>query len=154
MKAMSPAVEKLHMAVYRVSDSDQKPAPKEVMGKLVGTLREPGGYEYDCWTVDGRQLRNRLDTDFALGGSYSRYRYIPVNEIWIERTVDPLELPALLYHEYVEQHYMRWHGMHYEQAHALATGVEQRFRQAQPAASEFGQFVRAALMFFGGMTDK
>jgi hypothetical protein len=83
--------------------------------------------------VDGCRVRTSFCLDFTLGGHGFRYRFIPRREVWIDDAVAPLERPAVLHHELVEvAHMLR--GKRYDEAHALASRAEVRFRRAQARA--------------------
>lgn len=85
---------------------------------------------HKVFEVDGGKIRDKIDTDFALGGNSARYSYVPEGELWVERTggkIDKDEL-ATAEHEDVEEKKMR-SGETYDQAHDDATKVEKKERQ-------------------------
>jgi hypothetical protein len=95
------------------------------------TLGEAAGRT--VWLVDGRLVRTSMNLDFTLGGHHLRYRFIPRREIWIDDAVAAAERPAILHHEAIEiGHMLR--GKRYDEAHALASRAEARFRRAAAQA--------------------
>lgn len=78
--------------------------------------------------VDGARVRNRRDVEFTMGGHHWRYRWIPRNEIWIERTLKGCDRRATILHERTERSLMR-NGVGYDQAHRAASKLEVSFRR-------------------------
>lgn len=54
------------------------------------------------WLVNGEVIRDRYYVPFIEGGNHDRYVWIPTNEVWLEYTMHPDELPFILIHECVE----------------------------------------------------
>ena len=80
--------------------------------------------------VDGGKVRDDYSNDFALGGHYYRYKFIPENEIWVERGLGTgKDGIAVIIHEGVERALMKNKGMGYEAGHAEANKVEKKFRK-------------------------
>jgi hypothetical protein len=83
--------------------------------------------------VHGRAVRDHAYVHFTMGGHGRRYRFIPMDEIWIDDTLVPAERPAVVHHELVELRLMngsvRGERMSYHDAHALASAAERRFRR-------------------------
>ena len=93
--------------------------------KLLGTI---GAYK--VWIVDGTIVRDNLYIDFVQGGNPGRYRFIPENELWLEKEFRAEDTYATMIHEYVECFYMRQMGMSYSMAHDEAADIEKKFRDA------------------------
>ena len=78
--------------------------------------------------VNGMAIRNKKDIDFGLGGNHYAYRYIPKNEIWIEKIISPRERKFIIAHEIIERHMMDKYKYPYQKAHNIANKLEKRFR--------------------------
>ena len=74
------------------------------------------------FTVDGESVRNNYDVDFDGGGHHLVYDFIPLGEIWLEKT-DKYPTKFLFTHEIVELILMK-QGMDYDTAHEFANSVE------------------------------
>jgi len=83
---------------------------------------------HEVWLVRGAQVRGVHELNFTLGGHRMRYRFIPPGEIWIDDAVAPAERPAIVHHEAVEIAHMQ-RGLSYDEAHALASRAELRYRR-------------------------
>lgn len=80
--------------------------------------------------VDGGAVRNEFSNEFALGGHYYRYKFIPEDEIWIERVVsDEQDRLAIIAHEIIERSIMKSRGMKYDAAHETANKFEVKMRR-------------------------
>jgi hypothetical protein len=77
--------------------------------------------------VDGAQARAQ-DQAFAVGGHHEVYPWIPDGEVWIERGSAGPDRTAILVHELVEWALMKWDGLPYDRAHALANAAEEAVR--------------------------
>lgn len=85
----------------------------------------------DCriYIVDGTALRREVDDNFIMGSNAkANAEYIPGGEIWIEQMLTPAERFFIALHETVEFRHME-KGMGYENAHKLASKVEQSLRK-------------------------
>jgi hypothetical protein len=79
---------------------------------------------FKVFIVNGELIRNKLDIDFVMGGNGCRYLYIPIDEIWIEKSyAKNEELKEILLHEYTELELMK-KGYTYEKAHDNASVKE------------------------------
>lgn len=87
----------------------------------------PGGIE--VWIVLGHLVRDTHDIDFTAGGHNLVYKWIPKNEIWIDDALDDFERHFALVHEFHERCLMAA-GQPYEDAHAAASALEHRCREA------------------------
>ena len=76
------------------------------------------------WLVNGQAVRDRYYVPFIEGGNHGRYVWIPADEVWLEYTMHPDELPYILVHECVERYLMLVHGWKYSRAHKFASNVE------------------------------
>jgi hypothetical protein len=79
--------------------------------------------------VNGSIVRKYLDPDFIFGGHGYVYSYIPKNEIWLDYTMNPEELPFIECHEKVEREEMM-KGLTYDEAHDIATAHDKKQRRA------------------------
>ena len=84
----------------------------------------------DCsvYVVDGELLRAEVDIDFALGGNGGRYRYVPIDELWVEDTGSFADIWHTVQHESRERALMI-DGASYDEAHELASRAERRDRR-------------------------
>lgn len=111
---------------HREARSEVRPADaRAVRKKKIGTVRG-----YQVYSVDGTAIRDRIDPDFIGGGNPSRYGYVPLGEIWIERGTPRGDLVPYALHEATEAELMKRDGLTYDQAHAQATDAEQRLRRS------------------------
>jgi hypothetical protein len=81
------------------------------------------------YLVHGRTVRDRAYVHFTMGGHGRRYRFIPLDEVWIDDAVAPAERPAIVHHELVELELMDREGMSYHDAHERASAAELVFRR-------------------------
>lgn len=96
-------------------------------------LARAGGI--DVWRVDGHRLRDRLDVDFTNGHHHYTRRYVPVDEIWLDR--EPRgsgEWRFWALHQLVERERMAG-GSPYEQALRAAGAAERAARRQALGAS-------------------
>lgn len=85
---------------------------------------------FDVMAVDGKQVRNELDIDFALAGNSAVKPYIPPNQYWVEMMSDKTEWPCFVVHEDWEQGRVE-QGTPYEIAHIEANALERLCRQGK-----------------------
>jgi hypothetical protein len=98
---------------------------KELIGKtLSGT---------SIYRVDGPEVRNTLDINFALGAHGLIKDYIPPDEIWVEAVVDEC---ANMGHEIREYERMKGAGLPYDKAHEEANQFEHLLRQSGTCSVE------------------
>jgi hypothetical protein len=74
--------------------------------------------------VDGNAVRNNLGVSYGIGGHSKAYDFIPKNEIWLEKTLDPAERDMILLHELYERRRMIRDKWNYMRAHHAATIAE------------------------------
>lgn len=109
--------------VTRLTQGGVLPDPAKVHSKLWKRL-ENG---VQVWIVNARLVRSVFDDDFASGGHFHVYEYIPENEVWIDDTLKPAERPYALLHELHERNLME-KGWDYDRAHADSSKLEHHVR--------------------------
>lgn len=109
----------------------QKRVPKEVYVRLYATLPDKDDAEVKVWIVDANVVRSLYKTDYVEGGHGFVYPWVPNDEIWIEDTLDPRELPFIIAHEYLERRLMRDEKLDYDTAHDICARVEFHLRKNQ-----------------------
>jgi hypothetical protein len=102
--------------------------PEAVHAGRYATIPDPLG-PVDVRLVDGILVRSLYKTDYTEGGHHYVYRWVPKPEIWVERDIDPAELPFVVAHEYTERRLMRDEGLDYDKAHANCSKVEFALRE-------------------------
>jgi hypothetical protein len=119
--------EKDRMEHFKERKTKESDLPKGILEKAklekVGKL-----FEMTIWTVDGETIRNESDIDFCVGGNPARYLYVPIDEIWIEKTFTLTDFTATLIHEYIECRNMIDKGLSYSKGHDIANEAEGIFR--------------------------
>jgi hypothetical protein len=90
----------------------------------------------DIWIVDGAKVVRHLYPPFVMGGNDQRYRFNPVNDIWIDNRIGVIELEYTIGHELIERKHMRSQGMSYDKAHNHGLELERRMRAADANAVE------------------
>lgn len=124
-----------------------KPTP--VDPKLVESVKQKSLGEMDghkVFQVDGGKIRDKIDTDFALGGNSARYSYVPKGELWVEETggkIDKDEIETAKHEDREEKRMQK--GETYNQAHSAATKIEKQERSKQ--ASAISELAGKAAMF-------
>jgi hypothetical protein len=86
------------------------------------------------YLVNGQYIRDNIDIDFTQGGHGKVYKFIPENEIWIDRSLDtPEDKKATFLHELAEYNAMGeaiGKNTAYEQSHTkIANPLEVKARQ-------------------------
>lgn len=89
---------------------------------------------YQIRSVSGPVVRKRW-TDWIGGSHHLVDRFIPPDEIWIERELGTIEGRFILAHELIEAVLMRRLGWRYDKAHQAATELEHDLRNRGHAAS-------------------
>jgi hypothetical protein len=116
---------------------DGKPhrrVPQEIYIEPYITLPDPQ-FPIDVWLVDGNLVRCLYKTDYAEGGHGYVYRWVPRQQIWVEKDIDRWELPFIVSHEYIELRLMRDEGIEYDQAHEICSKVEFKLRKGKGVKS-------------------
>lgn len=80
------------------------------------------------WAVDGSYVRGKIDEEFTNFGQHYRYKYIPVNELWIDQGTKSDEWRFFIDHLLVERRLME-KGMPYEEAIVEADKEERKERR-------------------------
>lgn len=100
-----------------------EPTEQQLNKKLIGQFKD-----YEIFLVNGTVIRNQIDPDFLGGGNGSRYKFIPINEIWIEDNTAEADLIPYIVHEITEAYEMKNDQLSYQDAHELATELEMTLR--------------------------
>lgn len=79
--------------------------------------------------VDGTEVRDKLYVDFVMGGNPYRYKFIPKDEIWIEKAQTAPEKHMTIIHEIMESGKMA-KGESYGKAHDETAETEKKMRHA------------------------
>lgn len=119
-----------------------KPDP----GTSVRRLGSLFGIEFHL--IDAKVVRDQYKVDFALGGNHGAYDWVPEDEIWLDATIRPNEMPFVALHEFYERFKMLEHKWTYNKAHAAASAIEWKARENKELPQEYVkvmQFVRNAL---------
>ncbi|MFA5999861.1 MAG: hypothetical protein WC783_02680 [Candidatus Paceibacterota bacterium] len=93
--------------------------PKELLIKKIKGI--------NIWLVDGGMIRKELEPDFTNFGHSFRYKFVPKNEFWIDKSVLKNELPFFIYRLFLEYDLMG-KGMPYEKAYDIAENNERELR--------------------------
>ncbi len=101
---------------------EQKEIPKEIHLKK---LMEFKGIE--VWIVNSELVRDLYFIDYTEGGHHFVYKFVPVNEIWIDDDLKPAEMEYVLLHELHERNLMA-KGMEYCPAHRSSSIIEYKCR--------------------------
>jgi hypothetical protein len=88
-------------------------------------------FPINVWLVDGNIVRSLYKTDYTEGGHGYVYRWVPKQEIWVEKDLDRWELPFIISHEYLELRLMRDKGIDYDTAHEICSKVEFNLRKGR-----------------------
>lgn len=100
--------------------------------------------------VDGSLVRRHYDPEFFIGGHDLVYLdYIPANEIWLDKLMDPREMPFILIHEQVERRLMS-EGKSYDVAHEFAIAADKEARRT----AGFGHYPGDATYPWRGLSNE
>jgi hypothetical protein len=88
----------------------------------------------DIWIVDGAKVCREIYPPFIMGGNDQRYRFNPLNEVWIDNRMSIEELGYTLAHELIERKLMRERGWTYDRAHQEGGLVTERELRAKEHA--------------------
>jgi hypothetical protein len=78
--------------------------------------------------VDGDQVRKQHSVEFTKGGTHyaPSYKFIPENEVWIEKNLSEKDFTATMVHELTERALLKFKiKKSYEKAHAVALGGDE-----------------------------
>jgi len=101
------------------------------------------------YEVKGREIRDNVNTDFALGCHDKRCDYIPPQEVWIELLPDTTDMCYNLQHELAERWIMAEGGLPYRSAHSFALQMEKKARKTgkcQPCAELFSSEMKEHIL--------
>ena len=96
---------------------------------------------FAVWSVDGTYIRARIDEEFTNFGQHFRFKYIPMDEFWIDKEAGHGEVEFFVDHLLVE-HRLMAKGMPYDQAIEIADGAERAERRK---SADFRRGLRAGL---------
>lgn len=96
-----------------------------------------GVYEYymgkrqglDVWVVNGTFIRRKILSEFLFGGNDRVYNFVPEGEIWIDGSINAVELEYAIQHELTERKLMAEKSLSYDEAHKMASAEEQQLRE-------------------------
>jgi len=92
-------------------------------------IKKIGEHEgLELWLVDGSAVRRDLDENFTEYEHHARYKFIPANEIWIEKETNEDEWKYFLENIDLERKYMA-EGLTLGEAVEKADKIEQRERR-------------------------
>ncbi|MCX6735623.1 MAG: hypothetical protein NTZ13_00895 [Candidatus Parcubacteria bacterium] len=95
-------------------------------------IKKIGDHEgFEVWLVDGSLVRRDLDENFTEYEHHARYKFIPANEIWIEKDTNEEEWKYFLENLDLERKYME-EGLSLEKAAEKANAQEQKDRRHSP----------------------
>lgn len=109
-----------------------------------GTVKLSGFYRgfigrrdgLNIWIVDGSKVATDLYAEWIMGGNDQRYRFNPLDEVWIDDRLGCDELEYTVAHELLEVGLMRENRFTYERAHNCSLDLEKTLRDANSARSE------------------
>lgn len=83
------------------------------------------------WIVDRDTVVRSLYPEFIMGGNDQRYRFNPLDEVWIDSNIGVEELEYTIEHELIERKLMLERGWSYDRAHTEGgLAVEKDMRNA------------------------
>jgi len=88
-------------------------------------------FPIEVWLVDGNIVRSLYKTDYTEGGHGYVYRWVPKDQVWVEKDLDRWELPFIVSHEYLELRLMRDQKIDYDKAHEICSKVEFNLRKGR-----------------------
>lgn len=94
---------------------------------------------FTVWIVDGRYVRSTLDEEFTNFGQHYRFRFIPKNELWIDKEYNNgNEIRYFIDHLLVE-HRLMTKGVDYDTALARADRFEKVERKKSELFAKYGE---------------
>ncbi|MGA2368467.1 MAG: hypothetical protein ABSF74_07860 [Dehalococcoidia bacterium] len=99
---------------------------KKLKPPYIKKLDERG--DLAVWQVDGTYIRGHIDEEFTNFGQHYRFKYIPVDELWIDREAKEDETQFYIDHLLVE-HRLMAKGISYDDAITKADVAEQAERR-------------------------
>lgn len=106
--------------------------------KNSGTVKLEGFYRgfigrregLNIWIVDGSKVATDLYAEWIMGGNDQRYRFNPLEEVWIDDRLGCDELEYTIAHELLEVKLMRESQFTYDRAHNCSLDLEKTLRDA------------------------
>lgn len=132
LELLTKIKEETNKNLYELTEAEKKGLEK-IIGKVDPRIKlyktlEDGTLVY---IIDGKIVRDDIDTEFIGGGHHYVYSYIPKNEIWLEDLDDK---DKILLHEVREREKMQ-EGWGYVKAHNRANRIESRKRTQEVKGS-------------------
>lgn len=81
------------------------------------------------YSVDGQAVRDLADPNFGDSGNSIRHNFIPNGEIWLDNSLHPYEIPAVVLNEAIGSVQMN-RGDSYEATHAVEKRAESKVRNS------------------------
>ena len=81
------------------------------------------------YKVNGKYVRDNYDTYWVAGGNGFAYKFIPKDQIWIEKLEDLQDTQMNLLHELFEYHFVKYLHLKYIPAHDRTTTIERVVRK-------------------------
>jgi hypothetical protein len=119
--------EKVDGLKFNPKKFSQEP-PDKVYAKYYCGIPSPND-DIEVWLVNGEMIRDLFKTDFIEGGNGEVYKWIPRQEIWIEKNLKEVEINLTILHEYIESTLMRYKKFNYDKAHVIASKVDFKHRK-------------------------
>ncbi len=82
----------------------------------------------EVWVIDGALVVEKLYPAFIMGGNDQRYRFNPLDEIWLDNRSGVEEFRYTLAHELIERKLMRERRWSYSRAHGEGIKLEKTMR--------------------------
>ncbi len=118
------AVNKLHLKESKqINNPEHKDIPNKLYYKRYGVITDVNDTVI-IYLVNGEVVRDLYKTDYVEGGHAYVYEWVPLNEIWIEKTVKGDEIPVVILHEFLERTLMKYKHFPYVRAHVAASKIE------------------------------
>lgn len=118
------ALSKYHLKLKKeIKYPSHTEVPGKVYIKKYGTIHDEGD-DVKIYLIKGEVVRDLYKTDYVEGGHAYVYNWIPKDEIWIESSVKPDEIPVILLHEFLERTLMKFRHFPYVKAHVAASKAE------------------------------
>lgn len=127
LQSRGMAFKKAEVEAIRVEERERHRGAKITERKLYNfsperaLLQKVGDVE--VYIVDGKMVRDYIDTRFCHGGHDLVYEYIPDKHVWIDNTTVPNEWQYLIVHELLERNKMEM-GEEYSEAHPKCSRME------------------------------
>lgn len=108
---------------------------KKLLGKLWDGTK--------VFEVDGGWVRDHHHIDYVEGGHGLCYKYIPKNEIWVEKMLEPEDESYNLIHECIEYILMKYKIItDYDPAHDATSTIEDMARSVEKGENPDGAAVK------------